>query len=173
MIDRTGLLSADPVERLDAVRRIIRKLAADHDLDEAHVGRSLGYAQQRWHKVMTLGERSGPRLSDLALLSEMLGGDHQLVEVLAKACGGRFVRELDAAPPTGGEGLEAARSAVSETAQILGRVASLIGRTVTPSDALSLSDGLARARRHLGRVEAEIGMAVCEPKAVTSIRRAR
>lgn len=170
---RTGFYSADPVERLDAARKLIRKLAAEHDLDEAHVGRALGYAQQRWHKVMTLGQRSGPRLSDLVLLSEMLGDDDQLVETLAKTRGGRFVREHATAPTGGGEGLEAARAAVSETAQILGKVAALMGRAVTPADARALSEGLDRARRHLGRVEAEIGMAVVEPPVVTPIRRTK
>lgn len=150
-----GLRSPDPVERLDAVRRIVRKLAAEHDVDEAHLARALGYAERRFHKVMTLGERSGLRLSDLVLLSEMLGEDDELLEALARARGFRLVRDAEAmSGPTALDPLMAACAANEETAAIVTRVAEL--RTApTPSNRAGLSDALGRVRRQLARVEAE------------------
>lgn len=148
-----SLLSTDPVERLDAVRKLVRRLAAASDIDDGRLGRALGYAQPRFSKVMTTGERSGLRLSDLILLCDLLGDE--ILEHFATERGYRLVRDVEAAGPTGLDALAASCAALEELAGVVTRLADMRGRAALPSDGASVGEALGRIRRQLVRVELE------------------
>lgn len=141
---------------MDAVRKLVRGLALEHDIDEASLGRSLLYSRQRFTRIMTSGERAGLRLSDLAVLSERLGPNDQLLEAFARERGYQMVRDASPAEgPTSIDALSAATGALEEMAGIVRRLAEMSQRSALPSDGAALCDGLARVDRALARVRLE------------------
>ena len=109
---------------------------------------------------MELGARGGLRAADLPILSAELGGDHELVAAIAAACGLRTLPD-DGATTTStmsGDPFASARAAMVEISELVAATANLAGRTLLPEESLQLAATLSRARGHLARLEANLGL---------------
>ncbi len=160
--------SRDPIERRDTVRRVVRRLMVDRDLDDAQVARILGVSPQRFNRMMKPGERTFISLGDVLLLSELLGGEDAFLGELAAARGRRLVAEAPA-EASGGDVLSATAAVMATASALVTTATEAAANGVTPERARIVTRDGEAVRRAVGRLDAVVSVAVVEP--VSPIRR--
>ena len=146
--------SSDPLERRDAARRVIRRLAEYRGVSLSALARMTDHKQQVFHRLLTDGEQVSLPLADLAILVEQLG--IEVLEPWVRAAGHRMVRETHAKPTA--EGM------IASTAQLLREsaeaaadaIATLADGRVTPSERAGILRQLDDVRRAANEVETAI-----------------
>jgi len=148
--------SPDPIVRADVLRLAIRLLAARHNVDEAHLARSVGLSRQRWNRMMELGKRGGPHAADVPILSAELGEDDELLAILAGARG-RGLFPLETTTEMAPDAFASARAALVAVSDLVAATSNLTGRAPTAEESQQIAGALARARAHLAKLEGQVG----------------
>jgi hypothetical protein len=151
---RSGLLSPSRVERRDALRRIVKRLAADRGLDEAELGAALGISRARFRRMMTFGDLACIAAADVALLGEVLGS-HDLLEELERAVGYRRVREVEQ-PVSTGDVLAGAAASLERGAALVSTVTAALPDGINPLEARAILTRIEETRRALAELEARV-----------------
>lgn len=144
------LASRDRMERLDAVRELIKRYADLGRIPLASLRRVLGYRIANWKKTCRDGESAGVRLGDLAVIVQRL--DEQ-----EAGLGGRFADEILAAvgyavvrrskSSRSIDRQRAACAAIKECSEVgASAMSAEDDGQVTPSEARSVRDEIRQAR---------------------------
>lgn len=139
----TGIFSRDPIERRDAWRLQIRRLAAARNVAHARLAAVTNHARQRFSAMLEDGQRTSVALADIGPLVEALGPE--ILDPLLRPLG-LEVRPIDGAGAAVDVHVALGKLA-KEVGDVMTRVAEHAPGGYTPSERAEVHQEVADLRR--------------------------
>lgn len=157
---RFALDSRDAIERRDAVRSLVRRLASAREILDKRLASLTNHSPVKWCRLQEMGERAALPLADLAPLVEELGVG--MLEPFARLARYRMVPEVRGVQ-TQGDLLTVVTAIMREAGEALAEVAASIPDGVTPSELERILGQFNDLRRAMNVAEARLAASAVTP----------
>lgn len=155
-----SLASRDSIERRDAVRRLILRLADREGISQAKLGRATDHDKPKMSKLLhSEGKKSfATPLADLVPLTEQLGPD--MLQPFAEACGYTLVPDRQRLAESGNI-LDSLSLVMRRHADVVAAVSLAIREgALTADEGERIDAAIAQAERDLRQLRAKVSLAV-------------